>query len=324
MTPTEFTNKYNQIPTPIIFLQGEETYFLTSFFNHLKAQLPPELRKDSFINTDDINEAIANVNEVSLFGDKTIVSLNNPSFLTASSSLDVKEEKELLGYFENPNSDNIFVINSVGLKLDKRKKINKIIPSKTLVIDFDPMKPNEIIKFVLNKFQQEEIEIDRQLVEQILQRLNYQLNFLDSNLAKLFLYGKQNKITAEIINDLVDVNPNDDALTLADAVNKGQITKAIEIYRKLIDDGQTPIAINAFLISQYRLMIQIASSGYGNQEIASLLKKHPFRVEKVRELVNNQDFNSLVSKYQNLLDIDFKLKSTTIDPKLMFEMFVTK
>lgn len=321
MTPTDYIDNI-QVKNPIVLFSGEEKFFLDNVFQALKKSLPEETREESFIEVTNVSDAVSNLREVSLFGDARIVILNDPTFMTSKGSIDKETERMLTEYIEQPEVDNIFVINAVGLTIDKRKKINKLIQSKMVNVDFAILEASQLKQLVKKHLKKVDVEMDDVIINKFLERINFQPALLRANLDKLALYGSSNSVTEQIVDELVDVNVADDVLTLAAAINENNREEAVKIYRRILDNGETPIAINAFLLSQYRLMLQIASSGFSEQQVASMLKKHPYRVKKTAELAAKMTGYELISKFKQLVNIDHALKSTSIDPKMMIEMFI--
>ncbi|MDR2660937.1 MAG: DNA polymerase III subunit delta [Lactobacillaceae bacterium] len=316
------TNRQSNIPS-IILLKGEERYYLNSFFIFLKSSLEVEQRNDNFISIDnDIHFALNELQEFSLFGGRKIIILNDPLFLTAKESLDKDKEKQLLLYLKNPNLDNIFVINAIELTIDKRKKINKLIESQAFLIEFNQLDEKQIFRLTKNKFKKENIDINDDNITHFLAKIGYDLSLLDLNIKKLIAFGKTEQISLSAINSLITKNSQETIFTLSEYINKSEIKKAIPLYKELIDQGQSPIAIIGLLLSQYRLYIQVALSSQSEQELASFLSKHPYRIKLARKQTYGIDSRILFSKYLQLSKIDYQLKTTSIDSIVLFQMFL--
>lgn len=322
-----FKNYINNMP-PINIFSGEEEYFLNDVRNKIKGTLNPEERSEGYRIFDaekqDINLLIDELDEVSLFSDKKIIEVINPYFLTAKSSLSDIQKEKFSSYLQNPSNQNILIINLINLIPDKRKKIFKDLNKSSTDVEFNKLNDNEIIKFVKNKLDQDEIKIEDNLVNYFLQRIGFDLNLLDSNLAKIVIFAKDNKVDEEAIDNLVDANPTEDGFALVDSISKNNFKKAINIYTQLIDKGNSPIQINALLLSQYRLMMQIVSSNLDDQTIAQQLKKHPFRVKSVRQAVYGMNYEQVKNMYLKLVEIERNLKSTSLSDQLMFEMLLVQ
>ncbi|MDR0899102.1 MAG: DNA polymerase III subunit delta [Lactobacillaceae bacterium] len=328
MKINDFTKNYlNQLP-PVTLFQGTEPYFVEKTINQIKATFDPVDREESIqildLSKTSFDELLVQLEEVSLFGTSKVIIVNNPIFLTSKGSLDDKNQKSFLEYLDNPNLENNFIINSVGLALDKRKKTFKQLLKQSVQVDFEELKPQDISKMAQSAFTRNKIEISRDDLTFFLETIGYDLRLLDSNLEKLILFGKTQSITQQVIIDLTDSNPQDESFQLADAILSNNQKRAIKIYQNLLDLGTSPIQINALLLSQYRLMLQIMSSGLSNDAVAKELKKHPFRVQKVGEATRGLSIEDVSNMYLNLADIDYKLKSTTTDPELMFQLLIAK
>ena len=103
--------------------------------------------------------------------------------------------------------------------------------------------------------------------------------------------------------------------------------KSFELYHELLEQKEEPIKINAILIGQFRLLLQVKilqKHSYDQGSIASTLKVHPFRVKLAMQNARKFSNNSLKSAYLGLAEIEEKLKTSSQNPELLFQLFLTK
>ena len=81
------------------------------------------------------------------------------------------------------------------------------------------------------------------------------------------------------------------------------------------------------IIRQFRILIQVkeASQRQGNNNlIAKELEIHPFVVQKTVAQTSKYTFEELQKIYNNLQEIDLKLKTSKISPEVLFTRFLFK
>ena len=94
-------------------------------------------------------------------------------------------------------------------------------------------------------------------------------------LQKLFLAAMDDKkITKRMVEDLVPRNLEQNIFDIVTYVLKKDVEKAIQTYRDLLLQKEEPIKINAILLGQFRLLIQVkllAKKGYQQPDMTKVL-----------------------------------------------------
>ena len=145
---------------------------------------------------------------------------------------------------------------------------------------------------------------------------------------KLCAYvGSGNKLTAEIVKQLVARSLEQNVFDLIDAVVKKKTEEAFKIFYDLLKINEEPIKILSLLTQQFRLLYQVkqlSKSGYGQDRMASSLKVHPFRIK----LALKQEKQFSASELQNIIkalaETDFEIKTGKKDRQLALEFLLLK
>lgn len=168
-------------------------------------------------------------------------------------------------------------------KLDERKKITKQLKKAAVVIDVAPMKEADVRQYLQQSLANDGIEMSREAFDLFLRLTDLQLSKAMQELQKLRLYaGNGNKITKEIVLQLIPKTLEHNVFELTSDVLKGNVSDALRLYDDLLLQGEETIKINAILISQVRLLLQAAilmKIGYQQANIAETLGIHPYRVK---------------------------------------------
>ena len=102
-------------------------------------------------DSEGLDELIADLTESSLFSQKKVITIKNPFFLTAKVPKKFQKQiSKLQNIFENITQlDDILVIVSSYEKIDRRKKITKLITNHFNVVE-TKIRPYELSKFIRN------------------------------------------------------------------------------------------------------------------------------------------------------------------------------
>ncbi|MHA5094205.1 DNA polymerase III subunit delta [Oenococcus oeni] len=329
MTPTDFKKQIKNKRLPaLIFFTGTEDFLTEQFSNLLENSIDENFRAWDFVRADvndtGIKEVLADVSTLSFNASRRIVIVENPLFLTAKNSLEKSEENLLLKYLNNPEGENSLIINAVNFSLDKRKKTVKSLIKTAENVDFKPLDERQILQIVKKRFFVADISIEDAVLNYYFRRLAFNLRLIINNLDKLLLYGQNHIIDNHVIDFLIAPESTESAFDLIEAINQKKPGKVLKIYEELIDRGEAPIRINALLLSQYRLLIQAKSLKLNDQNLSRLLHIHPYRAKLANQLASLKTFGELSNSFLNLSDIELKFKSTRLDSKMLFEIFLSK
>ncbi len=262
------------------------------------------------------------------FGERRLVLVNKPYFFTGEKGPSKIEHDldSLSSYLKHPEPSTILVFLAPYEKLDGRKKIVKELKKAAVVVDTSPLDEVHARQQIKATLANDHYSIDNEAIDELVQRTNADYEMMNSNLSKLELLTYQDRhITQQAVKDLVPQSLDENVFDLVNAVLKHDQTKSIDLYDQLIAGQQPPLRINAVLISQFRLLLQIkvlSSRGLSQGSLAQKLKVHPYRVKLGLRTVRNFSLLALENAYLGLVNIEKALKTTQRDPKLLFQLFM--
>lgn len=277
-----------------------------------------------------LSVALEDANSAPFFGDKRLVLINNPYFLTGEAKKNSIEHNvdELIEYLTNPALDTIFVILANYDKLDSRKKIVKQLKTKAIMIDAKPLNENEIRMQVNQLCQNKGCQIDKDAIDQLLYLTDNNFTKVMNEMKKLLINAIQDKvITLEMVDNLVNKSLEQNVFDLVEFVLEKNIDAALELYHELIEQKEEPIMINAILISQFRLLLQVKilqKHGYAQGNIAEALRVHPYRVKLAMKNARRFNYEDVRHAYLGLEKNEEDLKSANVNPELLFQLFLFK
>lgn len=214
----------------------------------------------------------------------------------------------------------IFVARSS--KVNPKNNLYQFIDKNGKITIEKDVDQNDWRKFVYAFFDRNNLAIDSDAANELIKRVSDLSSFLNEA-EKLALYGE--KVTLSLVEELVTPLLEEKGFNLVNAFIEGNRAAALKIYEDFKVQNQEPTVFIAMVANQFRLYAQIFvlhELGKTNDEIASTLKVHPYRVklamDQRRKTSLDQVFNILLA----LSDLDYKIKSGQIDRFYGFELFL--
>lgn len=277
-----------------------------------------------------LDAALDEAEMFSFFAEYRLIIVENVQFLNANSSqkLSTSEEKRLLDYINNPNEASVIVFVIPFDQVDKRKKLTKAFQKQTAFIEVNPLKEQEVSRYIQRYIEGEQLNITREASQELLVRVNYQLTEAMGEISKLKSFSLTGQpITIDVVRTLVPRTLESNVFELTDAVMKKRVDKAVQIYQDLILMKHEPIALHALIISQFRLIIQsklLNQQGYLEADIAKELSVHPYRVKLALQSGRRSNLKQLAEFYDELIEVDYHMKTGVGIKETHFYLLLTK
>lgn len=319
--------------SPVYLFLGTESYLADSAKQTLIQATLAEDERDLNFGIYDMEEvpvgvALDDAESVPFFGDKRLVIMDRPNFFTAEKSKQ-KIDHDLVwleNYLKNPPGFTILAFFAPYEKLDERKKITKLLKKTATVIEVNTLSEKEVRHFLKDTIANEGYTMTPEAFELFIQLTDAKLSTAMSELPKLLLFSSDTKqITKSAVNDLVAKSLEQNIFALVEYVLKRQTTNALSLYQDLLLQKEDPIKINAILMTQFRLLLQVKfleKKGYQQGDSAGMLKVHPYRVKLAIQQARKFSEKVLVSAFEGLVDAEYRLKTGQGDKEMQFELFV--
>jgi DNA polymerase-3 subunit delta len=320
---------------PIYLVLGEERYFIErireTIIEHALDEESIDLNFSSFdMEENTINDALFEASSFPFFGERKVVFVQNPYFLTGQKVRNAPDHNidELEDYLKNPADFTIFVVFAPYEKLDRRKKITKSLEKNAQLIDVSSPNANEANRYIKEVVKEKGYQFTDGAFQLFTERTDGNLTQMMHELDKLFLYHiDSKKITKDSIQHLVPKSLEQNVFELNTLVLNNQVEASIEAYHDLLVQKEEPIKIVALLISQFRLLLQVKilqRQGYPQGDIAKVLKVHPYRVKLALQNIRRYEQHLLSEALDYLIDADYKMKTGQIDQELQVELFIMR
>lgn len=280
------------------------------------------------LEEDSLADALDDAIQAPFFGDHRLVILNKPLFMTSSNKKGkIQQKPELLRkYLANPQTSTILVILAPYEKLDGRKSIVRKLKKVAVQVEAAPLKESAARMQVEKMAQSKGYAFGQGALDELVRRTNADFSEMVANLSKLELLAvKDQVIKARDVAGLVPQSLDDNVFDLVSAVLERKQDRAMDLYQQLIDAQREPLQINAVLVSQFRLLLQLkilSKRGLSQGSLASKLNVHPYRVKLGLQTARRFSLLQLMNAYLGLMRTERALKTSQQSPKLLFQLFM--
>ncbi|GGE74665.1 DNA polymerase III subunit delta [Priestia taiwanensis] len=319
--------------TPMYLLYGVESFFMDEtldlIINHAVEESDIEFNVSTYdLEESYIEEALEDATTLPFFGERKVVIVKRPLFLTAQKAKIEQNMKALEAYLESPSPFTIFVLVAPYEKLDERKKITKALKKHATVIESQSFTIDRAKEWIRQRVESNGSHIEASAAEALVELVGMNIMILANEIDKLTTFvGVDSTITRDIVYNLVPKSVEQNVFMLVERVVERNIPQALGIMYELLHKQEEPIKILGLLASQFRLLYQVKEymrRGYGQNQIASHVGVHPFRVKLAMKQINMFSFEELYTVMDELAEADYMMKTGKLEKKLVLEFFIMK
>lgn len=275
-----------------------------------------------------IQTAIQDAESVPFFGERRLVLVDNPSFFTGEKekkSMDHQLER-LQAYLENPMESSVMVFFAPYDKLDQRKKIVKLLKKVAVLLDASELTERDVKQYIQDSLRNHQYSIQEEALETLLVKTQYSLTNSMKELDKLMIASIDTKmIPLELVESLVAKTLEQNIFELGESILKKEGVKALQIYHDMLLQKEDPLKMNAILLGQFRLLLQVSylkREGYQEPEIQKTLGVHPYRVKIALQQSRRFGLPLLEKAFMQLVDTEYALKTSVGIKEMQLEWFI--
>lgn len=326
----------NKIRNLYLF-HGSETLLMNDVLSRItKRVLAQSFISLNFIKIDgsDVTyDALINACETLPFMDeKKIVSINDCIFFKGKKSKkdDAGEDRQfdsLCDYISRIPDTTILIFLVYG-ELDKRKKLFNQVKKYGDIVEFGPLKGEELIKWIIKEFGKLDKTIAKKEAVYFADRVIGSLNDTLNEINKLCSYiGKRNTIQKSDIDAVVPKTLEMNIFQLVDAVSANNPDQALLILNELLLDSEPVPLILSMIIRQFRLLLSIKllnQKGYSNTEAAEKLGLKPFVFSNLQKVSSSFTEAKLQERLMRCLETDGAIKKGKMEQRIAIESLMVE
>lgn len=139
--------------------------------------------------------------------------------------------------------------------------------------------------------------------------------------------GEVAVIEAEDVEMLARGSFDENIFALTDAISSKNKAMAAKLFEEQIEAGLAGAYLINMIVRQFRILLQIRQaldSGMSSRKMISVLKLHPFIIQKGISQARRFNLDSLKNILSKLVEIDFKMKTGQADVKTMLNVLIAK
>lgn len=201
---------------------------------------------------------------------------------------------------------------------------------KITLREFAPLTEHELAAWVETRAKQEGGRFAPGVARLLVARVGDDVLSLSQEVAKLVAYRGQAEVRAVDLDTLVAPKLRDDVFAFLDAVGRRDLAAASAALTRQFSLGTSPQSLVGLLAWHLRVLASVRQALDGARakpsprELAAALKLHPFVVSKALQQIPYFSRERIAWLYQELADLDLKLKSTSVSPQALFSVFLGK
>lgn len=318
---------------PLYLFYGDESYLITTYVKKLTdAVVKKETAAFSLHRFDadeaQIDDVINALNVYPFIAEKNFIVLIGLDIENLSS----EDKKKLTDYIKDPNPSAVLLMYYPSSDSYKRAaKWNDFI--KTFkkygaVVNFSRKTQAEVEKLVCSYAAKFKCELLRSDAAYLISVCGNDLQTLFNETEKLCAYSNGEKITKEMINNVVSFNAETTVFVLSRALVSGQLEKAYSLLDLLFKQNEKAISILGALSGTYVDLYRVKAailSGHESRELAKIFsyRNREFVLENAARSVRTLSIGSLRKSLELLSDTDILLKSTSAENhrRILEELF---
>lgn len=316
-------------------LYGQEKYLIQEFIRYLTQKCIEPDHRDFAVSKFDLSEmpvdaVLEDAETLPFLVPRKLIIAKDAVFFTGakdSSKIDHDLDR-LMQYLQSPVDFTVLVFTVQAEKLDERKKLVKYMKEKGWAVPFLTLSSEELSLWVKRQAEQAGAKMADDAADALIRAAGTHLQTLSMEIEKLSMYcGAGGVIDAYTVERLVPRGTEQNVFLLIEEMVQLRLDRALSILYDLLKQREEPVKLLALMARQFRLILQVkelSRQGYTQQQTASAVGAHPYAVKIAADQGRRYEEARLRSILTELAELDYRMKSGTIDKVLAMELFLLK
>jgi len=302
--------------SPIYFLYGEEAYFIDKISDFISDNVLTEEEKGFnqmvlYGRDVSIEDIVGNAKRYPMMAEKQVVIVKEAQHLS-------RTIENLCSYAENPQQSTVLVICYKYKKLDKRKKLHKIIKKNGVVFESKKLYENQVSDWLRKHLVSRGYTISHKAALLLVEYLGTDLGKISKELDKLKLVlPKQTEINPQHIEEHIGISKDYNNFELKRAIGDKDIVKATKIINYFAQNPKdNPFILTITLLHSFftQLLQYHGLTDHSPKNVASALRINPYFVKEVQTAARNYPMKKVSGIISSLREMDLKGKGVGATP----------
>ncbi len=292
-------------------------FYLAEILNKITYEEDNKITYD--LSTSSIADILDEASMMSLFSNTKVILGNNLDIAKINES----DYEYLTKYVGNINRDAYIIL--LAPKVDARLKNYKVFKDNFKIIDTTKSdNQDKILIYINNIIKDNNYKIDKFNLDYLYSKIGNDINNINLELNKLFIYKEEDKtITKEDIDLLITDNIDNVIYEFTNAVLENNQDTITKMYNNFKLENISPDYLLVSLSNVFRqalIIKRLANNSKNNYDIAKVIGKKVFYVKKMLERLYNYTEKDLCHYINRLAEIDKnnKLGNSNIDELAIF------
>lgn len=295
---------------PIYFLMGDEPYFIDLITQYIAENVLDEAEKpfNQLILYGKDTDTPAIINTA-----KRFPMMASHQVVIVKEAQHLKDIDDLQYYAEKALQSTILVINYKYNKLDKRKKLYKLIEEHGVIFESDKLYEDKVAPWITSYLEQKKLKINPKAAMLLVEFLGNDLGKLVNELKKLILTlpGESDTITSEHIEKNIGISKDFNNFELQKALIDKDVVKAnriINYFGKNPKENPFVVTITVLFSFFSKLLLLHYAKDKSRNALATLLKVHPYFISDYQKASQIYAPSNIIHIISWLREYDVKSK----------------
>lgn len=212
----------------------------------------------------------------------------------------------------------------ISPKLTSKAKFYSALNKLATTVDFPRLYDNQIPAWIEAKVKEYGKKIERKAFQTLHNYVGNNLSDIASEIEKLVMYvGDRKELKSADVESVVGLSKSHNIFQLNDAIGERDCRKTLEILKNLFLIGEKPGTVIYRLTEHFERLIKVKNFvPQKGASLASILKIHPYFVQKYPRQAENFSQDELEKGLVMLYQTDVGLKSSRMPDKILMELLV--
>lgn len=312
--------------SPIYLLFGAEKYLRNQAAKAITEKVlrdAPlrEFNESEFsLNDTEFVHAISAAEQLPMISPKRVIKI------TEVNKLKENDEDSLASYVTRPAESSVVIF--VADELDKRRRFAKTLLENCVSVEFTNLSDMELLAWAKGKLKELKTEADDQTLRQIVALVGNNVLKLTNEIEKLATAALPDSIiTNELVEKLVPNSRELSNFELTDYLLDKNRVRALQILKKILDDGAEPLMLLGLIANNYRRLFlakELMKQGIERKEVARTINLPYHKQEDFLATARRADSIQLSSYMKRIAETDLAIKTSKATPRIQIELLVTE
>jgi DNA polymerase-3 subunit delta len=295
---------------PIYFLMGDEPYYIDKISDFIEDTILDEAEKGfnqqvMYGRDATIEEIIGAAKRYPMMAERQVIIVKEAQDLS-------RNIEKLLAYAENPQPTTVLVFNYKYKKLDKRKKLHKVIAKTGLIYESKKLYENKVADWIRRVLSGKKYQIEPKAAQMLVEFLGTDLSKISNELDKLMLIlPLETIINDKHIEDNIGISKDFNNFELRKAIGDKQLVKANRIINYFAENPKNnPLVMTIALLNGFftQLLSFHGLKDKSKNNVARTIGVSPYFVDEYFLAARNFPMRKVAQVIAFLRDADVKSK----------------